>query len=113
MTIYILGAGPTALAAIDGFSEIANEDIVLIEGSDSVGGFAETLVRAAMSRESRHVPIRLGLCSTRRGSAVCSIGAPSSSTYEQGAKNIQTQSVRKNLPDSRDEMHELRNAMFL
>ena len=43
MTIYILGAGPTALAAIDGFSEIANEDIVLIEGSDSVGGLAKTL----------------------------------------------------------------------
>lgn len=43
MTIYVLGAGPTALATVDGLTELTDEKTVLIEASNDVGGLAKTV----------------------------------------------------------------------
>ena len=43
MTIYVLGAGPTALATVDGLTELTDEKTVLIESSNDVGGLAKTI----------------------------------------------------------------------
>ena len=67
MTIYILGAGPTALAAVDGFSENTKENIVLIEGSNCVGGLAQTLngkIMANMIWALTNFSLKIKFCGT-------------------------------------------------
>ena len=43
MTYYILGAGPTGMAVVDGLIDAGSGSIVVFEKDQQLGGFAKTL----------------------------------------------------------------------
>lgn len=43
MTVFILGAGPTGMAIVDGLADNDKEDFVIIEKNNSLGGLAQTI----------------------------------------------------------------------
>lgn len=43
MTIYVLGAGPTGMAIVDGITDSNLDDFVVFEKSNSIGGLAQTI----------------------------------------------------------------------